>query len=286
MTKSPMLLAMVAWVVGSAVPVVGQLPSVQLAGDPSGPNPEIIDDSIPGPVWVYVLIHHSTPISGVSFSAPIPECFPGAMYVVDETPFLHVTGNSQTGVTLGFGECLEPPADSYTLVMRIMIIVSNPVSSCCWYYPLPNPETGVGEIEVFDCTDNPVVAQGTPVLVGQGFPPQVRDSYPAPGATGVPLDANLSWVVDWCSVGLGVGWNDIYFGTNSDPPLVAANSENTTYDPGPLSPGQTYYWKLQVVDTDAPGGPTVTPAWDFTTGAAIPVHNSTWGAIKALYQTR
>jgi len=284
--KIVVLLAIAVLVVGLAVPVVGQQPMVKIASDPNGSDPDHIDDSVPGFVWVYVLIRHSTPISGVSFSAPIPDCFLGSTHVVDETFFLHTTGNSQTGVTVGVGQCLGPPTGLYTVVMRIMILVSDPVTSCCWYPALPNPETSAGEIEVFDCDDNPVVAQGQPALVGQGFPPQVRDSYPPPGATGVPLDAKLSWIVDWCSVGLGVGWNDVYFGTNPDPPIAAVMSEYPTFDPGPLSPGETYYWKLQVVDTDAPDGPTVTPVWEFTTTAPTPVNTSTWGAIKALYQIR
>ena len=160
------------------------------------------------------------------------------------------------------------------------------LTSCCWYPPLPNPESASGQIEVFDCGDNPVAALGVPALVGQGFPPRVSDPHPANGATGVPLDADLGWTVDWCSVGLGVGWTDVYFGTSPDPPLVSSNFDGTAFDPGPLSGGQTYFWKLRVVDTDAPGDPTVTPVWSFSATAAVPADNSTWGTIKALYKTR
>jgi hypothetical protein len=237
--RTVIVVTVVALCLGFTQPVAGQQPVVRIGSDPAGMDPDHINDSVVGPIWVYVLVYHSDPIAAVSFSAPIPDCFPGATYIADEIPFPHITGNSQTGITIGFGQCIDPQPGSYTVAMRIMLMVSSPVTSCCWYPPLPNPETGAGVIEVFDCSDNPVVAGGASGLVGQGFPPQVRDSYPSPGATGVPLGADLSWMVDWCSVGLGVGWSDVYFGTDPDPPLVAANSDQHTYDPGPLSPGET-----------------------------------------------
>jgi hypothetical protein len=55
------------------------------------------------------------------------------------------------------------------------------------------------------------------------------------------------------------------------------------YDPGSLFPTTTYYWKVSAWHL-GPGGTTTTPVWSFTTEDAVPVKQSTWGAIKALYR--
>jgi hypothetical protein len=56
---------------------------------------------------------------------------------------------------------------------------------------------------------------------------------------------------------------DVYFGTDADPPLVAANVAQTTYQPATLDPLTLYHWR--VVARDAPGHETSGPTWSFTT---------------------
>ena len=56
---------------------------------------------------------------------------------------------------------------------------------------------------------------------------------------------------------------DVYFGTNSNPSLVSANQSQRNYNPGTLSPGTTYYWKIAAKDNH--GGLTMGPIWHFTT---------------------
>lgn len=41
---------------------------------------------------------------------------------------------------------------------------------------------------------------------------------------------------------------DVYFGTNPNPPKVAAGLSNTTYDPGRLGYNTTYYWRIVAFD--------------------------------------
>jgi hypothetical protein len=81
-----------------------------------------------------------------------------------------------------------------------------------------------------------------------------------------------------------VFWDELFFGTAPDPPLVPGFTMETIpqpYDPGPLAPGTTYYWKIKRVDTDI--GTVESPVWQFTTEGPTSVDASTWGNIKAVY---
>ncbi len=56
---------------------------------------------------------------------------------------------------------------------------------------------------------------------------------------------------------------DVYFGTNNNPPLVSANQSAKNYNPGTLTTGTTYYWK--VIAKDNHNASTAGPEWHFTT---------------------
>jgi hypothetical protein len=55
---------------------------------------------------------------------------------------------------------------------------------------------------------------------------------------------------------------DVRFG-HTDPPPIVARVEGTAYGPGPLVPGEVYFWR---VDAVTPGGPVKGAAWRFTAG--------------------
>jgi hypothetical protein len=80
--------------------------------------------------------------------------------------------------------------------------------------------------------------------------------YPADGATDVPIDVVLSW-----SPGHGALMYDVYFGTSSPPPWIGKLVE-TSYDPGTLEPGTTYFWR---VNDFTAMGTNPGPVWSFTT---------------------
>jgi len=84
---------------------------------------------------------------------------------------------------------------------------------------------------------------------------------PSNGATNVELDATLSWTGGDPN-GDPVTY-DVYFGTSSSPPKVAANQSDTNYNPGALNFGTTYYWKI--VAWDNYGFSSAGPIWSFTT---------------------
>ena len=56
---------------------------------------------------------------------------------------------------------------------------------------------------------------------------------------------------------------DVYFGTNSPPPLVKEDIGVPAYDPDTMEYGTTYYW--QIVSEDSQGLTTTGPIWHFTT---------------------
>ena len=84
---------------------------------------------------------------------------------------------------------------------------------------------------------------------------------PSNGATGISLNANLSWNggdPDGDSVTY-----DVYFGITSSPPKVVNNQTALSYDPGILTYYTVYYWRI--VAWDSHGASAAGPLWHFTT---------------------
>ena len=100
--------------------------------------------------------------------------------------------------------------------------------------------------------------------------PPTAPSYKSPSnaATAVPTSgASLTW-----NGGLWAHVYDVYFGTTSNPPLVAQNlalgpsqtsTDNKTYSLPPLQSGTVYYWKI--VSKTMAGVTAAGPVWSFTT---------------------
>ncbi len=88
-----------------------------------------------------------------------------------------------------------------------------------------------------------------------------RATVPVPDhmSIGISTDDDISWT----TAGGGC-MHEIYFGT-TNPPAYAATQIETTYDPGSLSAGTTYYW--QVKETN-PIGAETGQIWMFTTEPA------------------
>ena len=90
-------------------------------------------------------------------------------------------------------------------------------------------------------------------------PGQATSPSPSNSATGVSTTADLSW-----TAGSGTNSHNVYFGTDSTPDETEykGNQAGTTYDPGTLAYGTTYYWRIDEV---GPGGTTTGTVWSFTT---------------------
>lgn len=93
---------------------------------------------------------------------------------------------------------------------------------------------------------------------------------PADGAIGQSIQMGMSWTCSDPDGGTLI--YDVYFGTVTPPPLVAAGHTLTSYSPGGLTANTTYYWKI--VARDADNLSTAGPIWRFTT-----VTSSTAGMV-------
>ena len=88
---------------------------------------------------------------------------------------------------------------------------------------------------------------------------------PATGASGIAVDANLSWAGGTSQCAGLTATYDVYFGTTSPPPLAQNTGSTKAWDPGTLTNSTTYYWRVVAKDAN---GSTSGPEWSFTTTAA------------------
>jgi predicted outer membrane repeat protein len=109
---------------------------------------------------------------------------------------------------------------------------------------------------------------GDEIRVAQGVyrptppsPEQASNPKPADGATGVSTTADLTWIA-----GSGAMSHDVYFGTAS-PGAFQGNQIGTTFDPGTLTLGTKYYWRIDEVST---WDTTIGEVWSFTTDPGPP----------------
>jgi len=101
----------------------------------------------------------------------------------------------------------------------------------------------------------------TVTVLLNGVPPLVTLISPGSRATGVSLTPTLTW-----STPTGATSYDVYFGARFPPPLVTRTT-GTSYSPGTLGVGVTYFWR--VVATSA-GGASTSATWSFATQAPLP----------------
>ena len=93
---------------------------------------------------------------------------------------------------------------------------------------------------------------------------------PTDGATNQSLTPTLTWP----SATYADNY-DVYFGTTL-PGTPTTNTVSTSYSPGTLLPGTTYYWKI--VPKNSVGQPTDCATWSFTT-LTPPINDNPSGAI-------
>ncbi|MDD5064748.1 MAG: S8 family serine peptidase [Phycisphaerae bacterium] len=129
------------------------------------------------------------------------------------------------------------------------------------FYDKALSEVEVGQIYQEDSS------QGVFSLCYQGDEnKKASNPNPADEATGVGVNSDLSW-----TAGEEAQTHDVYFGDTNQPAFVC-NQTGTTFNPGILSYGTTYYWRIDEsngVDT------TTGDIWSFTTVAG-PNPNRWW----------
>jgi len=256
-----------------------QAGAIYLSTSPNGSTCGIQDTQ--GLVTVYVIARpYSGGITAAQFSAPLPPCVVGATWLCDIAVFPVTLGNSQQGVSIGFGSC---KTSSDFPVLTIMYFMQGLTEVCCPYPILPDPYAETGQVQFVDCDFNLATGHGYSSYVSKtaSLPPLVGDPGPNDGATERPLDTKLSWSVHRCDCFMCGHFNQVFFGTSPEPPSVANGVEEDTYDPGPLQPSATYYWKIKTYVGSSLS--TTTPVWSFSTVVGVPAQYTTWGKVKALY---
>jgi Concanavalin A-like lectin/glucanases superfamily len=120
------------------------------------------------------------------------------------------------------------------------------------------------------------------VMLGGTTPELASDPIPESEATDVPRDNDLSWTPGESAVShdvyLGTSLDDVNDASRSNPMdvLIGQGQSGTTYDPGRLEFGQTYYWRIDEVN----GAPDNTifkgEVWSFEVEPfAYPIENIT-----------
>ena len=114
-------------------------------------------------------------------------------------------------------------------------------------------EAGTVNTPIYDAEAGYTIVTAVPEAVIYASQPN-----PGNGATGVALNATLSW-----RASLGAQSHNVYFGTTG-PGTFQGNQTATTFDPGPFAAFTTYYWRIDEVN----GSNTVTGnVWNFTTSS-------------------
>ena len=223
-------------------------------------------DQSPGIVSAYVVVRHDpqTGVRSIRFAAPRPDCF-SATYIADAAVGgANVTGNSQEGVAVGFPFCSPTPLH----VLTILYYGYGTTPACCPYPVLPDPAAG-SEIVVTDCDEVafPAVAI-TSTINADATCACTNNSPPVPPMSPNPPDQRTgeAWYVTlhWLSFDPDNDplEYDLYFGTDSHPPLVETGITQPEYLVGTLDFSTQYFWRVVVRDNH--GAEATGPLWTFT----------------------
>ncbi|NIP23794.1 MAG: hypothetical protein GWN67_01215 [Phycisphaerae bacterium] len=160
------------------------------------------------------------------------------------------------------------------LVEPVSDAVALPILPAIYYVDADVPAGGDGSswMRAFNhLLDALAVAKsGDEIRVAQGLystggpPPDIRQASnpnPADGAIGVSRTADLSWTAGSEAIS-----HDVYFGTTS-PGIFQGNQTATTFDPGTMAYGTTYYWRIDEINN---GSKIIGKVWSFTTLSSPP----------------
>lgn len=175
------------------------------------------------------------------------------VYVQTYSPWLD---SYQTDTNSQFELAFDMAGTAYSLVGSQNGVASGATASVGWAPLEPGCEYD-WFVRVTDTVNTSLTADGPVWSFTTGSLKATRPS-PADGAARVPIDVALSW-----TAGIGAVSHDVYFGTETDITLVSQGQADTTYAPGPLEYGITYFW---VVDERDSGGSVVEgDLWSFST---------------------
>jgi hypothetical protein len=169
--KKVLLLTVI--MVFSASMASAQLGQLVVSADPLGADCNIVDGA-PGLLKIWVVHTLGVGIAGSEFSAPAPSCMIGATYLSDGDQAGAAVGDTQTGLSIGYGACSASPV----AVVSMSFFGAGLSAPCCQYPILPHPITGL--IIFNDCI---------PVdLPGQAGPPATINGDDAVCPCAVPTE--------------------------------------------------------------------------------------------------
>jgi hypothetical protein len=142
---------------------LAQAGSVCLFSDPQGTNCTISDPAV-GLIQVYVFHMNAPGVRAVEFTAPVPACMTNAVYLGEAYPWPLVIGNTQTGVSIGYADCLSSPIH----VCTISLFGVGQSQTDCPYTVLPHPMSGT--VSMTDCDNNLLVGSGGTTFVNSTLP--------------------------------------------------------------------------------------------------------------------
>jgi hypothetical protein len=146
------------------------------------------------------------------------------------------------------------------------------VSSAAWIALSASGGTGTGTVVATVAANTATAARaGAVTAAGQAFtiseagaaaPGAPASPSPANGAVSVSVTPTLAWTSSNASS------YTVRFGTANPPPQVASDLTTTSYAPGTIAGGTTYYWQVVASNVSAS---TAGSVWSFTTAApALP----------------
>jgi hypothetical protein len=200
----------------------------------------------------------STPSSGLSVKIiplPGPPANPspadGATGVVSSPSLNWTSGSGSASHDVYFGTSSSPPFVQNTTGTSYSPAALIAGKTYYWRVEAKNSVGTAASPTWSFTTHSGVSPPGTP-----------SNPLPANGAIGVLSSPLLSW-----TGGSGAISHDVYFGASSSPPFVQ-NTAGTSYSPGALIVGNTYYWRVEAKNG---GGTTSSMTWSFSvasTGSA------------------
>jgi len=206
---------------------------------------------------------------------------------IDTTPPASISDLHNTTGTTWINWTWTNPSDddfAYTMVYLNGVFktnTSNPYYNATNLTANTTYEIGTHTVDVNGNVNDTWMNQTARILAGPNSPPyKPGNPSPADGAVDIPIDTDLSWSGGDPDAGDTVTY-DVYFGTDSNPPMVSNDQLETTYDPGTLDYSTLYYWRI--VAKDEHGASNESEVWCFTT--ASDHTNSTLVQVSPVAQT-
>ena len=155
-----LLLTTFVLMLGASLALAADLPGgrIGIFSETGGTNCAVTD-AAPGLLQVFIVHTLTTGAAACQYVAAKPGCFT-ATYLSDTNPFAVVIGNSQTGVSIGYGSCKIGTVH----VQTMSFFAAGTTPACCKYTIACDPlaATGacaLGYVDIVDCGQSAAFAK-------------------------------------------------------------------------------------------------------------------------------